>query len=66
MALKPGKKRPLMQADPGTGKKSQIGRRKNSFQAEYPKNIQREEKGISDRRFSPTFISPATTGFHHP
>jgi len=35
-------------------------RRKKSFQSEQPKKTQSEEDGVSDRRFSGTFIPPLT------
>lgn len=43
-------------------KKREIRRRKKSFQHEVRKKIQPEEDGISNRRFSSTFIPPLTEG----
>jgi hypothetical protein len=36
------------------------GKKEEHLQAEFPKKIQHEEEGVSDRRFSSTFISTAT------
>jgi hypothetical protein len=57
----PSRKKRTKKSKEKTGSEEHLERRrKKSFQCEQPKKIQSEEDGISNRRFSGSFILPLT------